>query len=468
MAKFLIGTDPEMIIVGAGGLPVSAEALIGAGKDVPLVINEEVSVHEDNILVEFNISPAKNAMDFVKKNIMALYLINEQFLKPKGLKISRDCFAEFERKYLVTEQAMAVGCSPEFDALTGDIIDPPVFADGFAGRSAGGHVHVGYENENYADSMMIVKLLDLHLGIPSLILDPDTRRRQIYGKPSSYRRTEGLKVEYRTLSNFWIFEKTLMEWIYEVVAKVVDEVKSGAIIDDDLYITVRQTIENNDIETAQKLISQNALLMPYGEKMDILALIEQTDSPFLKEFLVADQGRVEVVAVEAESEFEMNRKRNQEFSPSRVEEPAAHVPVVKDPVAQYEESAQKPYAKKHAPKPSLKSTSNLRSLDEVVKQRIREDLAAMDDFADLNAAPEGSIVVDGEIISEEGRKEGWMEFSGLRPAYDSVQVDTETPVLEEDIPMPYEVNVEDDDDDEDEEENNDFFADDFGDEDDED
>ncbi len=445
MARFLIGTDPEMIILGAGGLPVSAEALIGAGKDVPLVINEEVSVHEDNILVEFNISPAKNAMDFVKKNIMALYLINEQFIKPKGLKISRDCFAEFEKKYLVTEQAMAVGCSPEFDALTGDIIDPPIFADGFAGRSAGGHVHVGYENENYADSMMIVKLLDLHLGVPSLILDPDTRRRQIYGKPSSYRRTEGLKVEYRTLSNFWIFEKTLMEWIYEVVAKVVDEVKSGTIIDDDLYITVRQTIENNDIETAQKLISQNALLMPYGEKMDILALIEQTDSPFLKEFLVADGGKVEIVAVEAESEFEANRKRNQEFTPS-MPEPVAHVPVVKDPVAQYEESSQNPYSKKYNQKPSTKKLPTLMPLDEIVRNRLQENVPDLDFFLDNQAAPEGHEVADGEAVPAP-MGAGFYEFSvgGNRTRIYPVEAAGDTLVVNEDeeIPMPF---ADDDDD----------------------
>lgn len=401
MTKFLIGTDPEVIILGAGGLPVSAEALIGAGKDVPLALNEEVSVHEDNILVEFNIAPAKTAMDFVKKNIMALYLINEQFLKPKGLKISRDCFAEFDAKYLQTEQAMAVGCSPEFDALTGDIIDPPVFMDGFAGRSAGGHVHIGYENENYADSMMLVKMLDLHLGVPSLLLDPDTRRRQIYGKPSSYRRTEGLKVEYRTLSNFWLFEKTLMEWVYEVVAKVVDEVKSGTIIDDDLYITVRQTIENNDVETAQKLISQNSLLMPYGEKLDVLNLIEQKDNAFLKEFLVADQGQVEVVAVEAESEFEANRKRHQEFTPS-VEEPALHAPAVKDPVALYEEASQALQHKKRIGK-----SNKIPRTGSIVTAGTRGDERPF--IVDLSSA---LAVEDIPVAPVDGRElpEGWVGF----------------------------------------------------------
>lgn len=319
MADFLLGADPEFIIIDPSGAPVSSEGLIGHGKDSPIAIDEEVGVHEDNILVEFNIAPATSSIDFLKKNVKALYLINLLFLKDKNLLISQDCYADFDPQYLDTEQAQAVGCSPEFDAISGDILDPPVFEDGSTGRSAGGHVHIGYPNENLVDSMMIVKMLDLHLGVPSLVLDKDTKRRRLYGKASSYRRNEGLKVEYRTLSNFWLFNKKFIEWVYEVCAKVVNEVLSGTVIDDDTYMRARQVINTNDKAAAEELIIENALLMPYGEDVDIVSLLYGEEGSFIKDFVLSKTSDIEIIAEDAESDFEQQVKRP---SSKRLIEPA--------------------------------------------------------------------------------------------------------------------------------------------------
>ena len=45
--------------------------------------------------------------------------------------------------------------------------------------------------------------MDYTLGLDSLLLDSDTRRRSMYGRAGSFRFKE-YGIEYRTLSNFWI------------------------------------------------------------------------------------------------------------------------------------------------------------------------------------------------------------------------------------------------------------------------
>lgn len=304
---FKLGSDPEFILL-KNGQPFSAEGVIGHGKFDPLDLGNQVVVHEDNILVEFNIAPANSMTEFLKNNIKAVYTIHNKFLKDKELLISKECYAEFDAQALATEQAQSVGCSPEFDAITGEMLDPPKLA-AVPARTAGGHVHIGYPNENLFESMAIIKTLDLYLGIPSLILDPDKKRRALYGKASSFRRTDGVKVEYRTLSNFWLFDKDLMEWVWNVVDKVVNDVLSGVILDDDLYLRVREAINTNNEEEARKIIAETPdMILPKGNSLDILEKIYAEDA-FLKEFIDADIAEIaDVIDVEEMSEFDLKAK----------------------------------------------------------------------------------------------------------------------------------------------------------------
>ena len=306
--SFKIGTDPEVILL-LNDLPFSAEGVVGGDKYEPRQLNGDVKVHEDNILVEYNTKPASNKIEFIREIVSSVYAIHHELLKEKGIKISKACFADFDDKYLQTMQAQTIGCTPEFDAATCEMIEPPTL-ETFTGRSAGGHIHVGYENENEFDSMMIIKMLDLHLGVPSLIVDTDVRRRQLYGKASSFRRSEGIKVEYRTLSNFWTFNTALISWVYDTVAKVVDDVAKGVVIDDDLYLKVREAINTNNVELAKELIESYKLIIPTVDGEDILEAI-YSDDVFLSEFVNNIPGEtISFETKEEESEFESREKRN--------------------------------------------------------------------------------------------------------------------------------------------------------------
>lgn len=102
---FSLGSDPELILLSEEG-PLSAEGIIGHGKFDPLDLGEGYAVHEDNILVEFNTPPAKNSIEFLRSHVKALKVIHDKFLKDKNIRISKECFAEYDPKYLQTEQAL--------------------------------------------------------------------------------------------------------------------------------------------------------------------------------------------------------------------------------------------------------------------------------------------------------------------------------------------------------------------------
>src|SRR5690606_23808291 len=122
----------------------------------------------------------------------------------------------FEQEEMDDPRAMLFGCTPDYNAWLGleveNILPSP--ADNPFLRTAGGHLALGYDNPNREANVAVVKLADALLGIPSIILDGDNRRRQLYGKAGSYRHT-GFGVEYRTLSSFWLKDEKHIGWAWD-------------------------------------------------------------------------------------------------------------------------------------------------------------------------------------------------------------------------------------------------------------
>jgi len=124
-------------------------------------------------------------------------------------------------------------------------------------RTCGGHIHIGYDNPSIETSEKIVYAMDMMLGLDSIILDSDVKRRSMYGKAGSFRfKPYGL--EYRTLSNFWIKNDKSIEWTYDRTIKAIELVNKGLI--DDLIekysSEVQFIIDNNNVEGSIELSSK--------------------------------------------------------------------------------------------------------------------------------------------------------------------------------------------------------------------
>lgn len=248
MSHFTIGADPELFLRSLStGKLVSAVGKIGGSKHDPLPISQEGhAIQEDNVAVEFNIPPANNADSFVKDLNFVLDNLKERVSK-LGLVFTHEAAASFPEEELQTPEAQMFGCEPDFDAWDCMENDRPCASDQNL-RSCGGHVHVG----TTLNKIQIVRAMDIFLGVPSVVLDKDIDRRKLYGRAGAHR-PKSYGVEYRTLSNFWIWSDDLKKWVFEQTNKAVSFVESGNTLPDDLAPIVRSCINNGDMEAYEYL-----------------------------------------------------------------------------------------------------------------------------------------------------------------------------------------------------------------------
>lgn len=216
-----LGADPEVFLLKDGDFTSVIEK-IGGTKHHPLQIEgmpKGFTLQEDNVALEFGIPPAKSSAIFVK------YI---QSVMKQGLnKVPEHQFStlscvKFPKKELAHPFAQIFGCEPDFNAWTGEMNPRPIAPDPDL-RSAGGHVHL----ETDLDPKLMGQALDLFLGIPSLLMDiSGAERRKFYGRAGAIRfKPYGL--EYRVLSNFWIFKPKLIRWVWSEAHRAEQFVKEG-------------------------------------------------------------------------------------------------------------------------------------------------------------------------------------------------------------------------------------------------
>ena len=213
---YLIGIDPEVFVVNKKSKDiVPSIGLIGGSKHFPMKVNKG-ALQEDNVMAEFNIDPAGSLKEFNENIEEVLGHLDARLATTgheydKTFKTSHD----FSSKDLKDPQALQFGCDPDFNAYTLDknpIIDPKMVGNF---RMCGGHIHLGFPE---ADSHPMVRVfaarwMDILVGAPLSKLDPDSVRKNFYGKAGNFR-IKDYGIEYRTPSNFWLSSKNLIEFVW--------------------------------------------------------------------------------------------------------------------------------------------------------------------------------------------------------------------------------------------------------------
>lgn len=223
MEKITLGSDPELFgfSVETGRIGSFAGRL-GADKWNKRYATDDVRIQEDNVLIEYDINPHDEFEGF-SANIQRGLDICYAEANKLGMSIAEGvCSHIFSQAELQSfhESAFIFGCEPDFNALTGTRNPKPEASDPGL-RTCGGHIHIGYNNiiPVTAESQQIMGVMcDYFLGLPSLLIDNDDRRRELYGKAGAVRFKE-YGVEYRTLSNFWIFQPRMRRWAFDQVQK---------------------------------------------------------------------------------------------------------------------------------------------------------------------------------------------------------------------------------------------------------
>lgn len=218
IARVLIGSDPEMFVRNMGGID-HAIGRVGGSKQNPLVVNCG-ALQEDNVLLEFNTDPTDMESIFLK-NIREVMKQAEDRMMFQGLELAPNVSSHvYESMSGFPDSAFVFGCDPDYNALTGDKNPTPAAADPNL-RTAGGHIHLGWGHLGTVtkeDQQKVGVMCDYFLGLPSLLMDTDDRRRELYGKASAVR-FKPYGVEYRTLSNFWIWNDDTVLWAFRQAQK---------------------------------------------------------------------------------------------------------------------------------------------------------------------------------------------------------------------------------------------------------
>lgn len=247
--NFTIGCDPEIFLQRADGSLKSVIGLLGADKWTPRPLTDRGhAVLEDNVAVEFNIPPCNSFEDFVREVKATMGMVKE--ILPSDLQYNMESARSFPAEELNCEAAWKFGCEPDFNAWTQDENPKPVASDKNL-RSCGGHIHVGSDLA-VADPVRVIRAMDLFLGVPSTRLDAGTLRRELYGKAGAFR-FKPYGVEYRTLSNFWIFSDSLLQWAYQGTQRALEFVASGKEIEVGHQALIQECINNNNKDAYNEL-----------------------------------------------------------------------------------------------------------------------------------------------------------------------------------------------------------------------
>jgi len=241
-----LGADPEVFLVDAKGKHISAIGLIKADKWHPLQIpnmQKGFTLQEDNVALEYGIPPASSADEFVA-HIAAVMERSKDWLN--GLSFSKLSCTVFDKDQMNHPMAHVFGCEPDFNAWTGEPNIKPEPPHKYM-RSAGGHIHV----ETKKDPLLVSKNMDLFLSVPAVLMDKGEERKKLYGKAGAHRE-KPYGVEYRSLSNFWIFDEKLIRWAWKQTERALNS--KVPVNDLETYIDI--AVNKNDKTMARALINE--------------------------------------------------------------------------------------------------------------------------------------------------------------------------------------------------------------------
>lgn len=259
--QLLVGADPEVFVQQAGKY-LSAYGMIPGNKENPYAVDNG-AVQVDGMALEFNILPADSSETFLFNITSVMQQLREMV---PGFDVVADPVATFTEEYLKEQppEALELGCDPDYNGWTLQENKKPDFR--LPMRTGAGHVHIGFSeglpvNEEHLKLCgRMAKQLDFYLGLPSVLLDPDVRRRSMYGQAGAFR-PKHYGVEYRVLSNFWLKQNELIEWVFNNSTSGLLRMRDGEELVEQ-YGDIQAVINSSDKAEASRIIEQAGIPMP--------------------------------------------------------------------------------------------------------------------------------------------------------------------------------------------------------------
>ena len=222
-----VGMDGEFFLLDSNTFtPRSSIGIIGGEKGDPVLCNGGGYL-EDCVAVEINPRPASKSegKEVFADNILAC--INEVQAKviPLNLMVDISPALLFPADQLLNRNAMVSGCSPSYNAWTREKVRPVDLAS-TQWRYASGDIHLSWEQledkeDRREEKLLAVKMIDIAMTCAEVMCSEPNERRFGYGRPGICRPTP-YGIEYKSASNFWMDNRAMMEWAWQVGMWTID------------------------------------------------------------------------------------------------------------------------------------------------------------------------------------------------------------------------------------------------------
>lgn len=276
MSKVIInptfGTDIEFALVDKDtDKLISAVNRIGGTKQFPLQIASEIYRQEDNVAAELSMEPTKT-WPLLRNRIMRGKSALEKYVSSQNLKIKALSSGIYDDDQLTTPESREFGCSPTLNAYTKNFNQLPCAEDTNL-RTFGFHLHIGFPQTaeintfKLSDICRYIIYCDAFLGIPSIIMDRDNRRRELYGKAGEFRskkinedKKEILIIEYRVLGGNLLFNTKTTTHVFKLLEKAIKNFNMNTKLPEDK--TIRNIINTADINSAMDVCNELKIDIP--------------------------------------------------------------------------------------------------------------------------------------------------------------------------------------------------------------
>lgn len=229
---FKFGADPELFIFDKDDRPVPACGLIPGTKQYPFPVDKG-AIQVDGTAAEFNIDAANTFEEF-SGNIDIVLEQLRSFLPP-GHTLKAVPFVRWDQAVFdaMPDDAKELGCSPDFNAWTGEQNNPPDRPETDKTLAvAAGHIHIGWTDEASPTDLQhimncrdLVKQLDWYVGSWSVKHDTDPTRRSMYGRAGACR-YKPYGVEYRVLGNFWVLDPKMRLLVWNRMQTAINNMRA--------------------------------------------------------------------------------------------------------------------------------------------------------------------------------------------------------------------------------------------------
>lgn len=220
-----LGCDPELFVIG--DLPKGkGKGVIGAERIMsePLVTPTKGRVVLDGVQIELNPNYSY-CREILSGNVANTIRMAAEKASSAKCKLSLTPLVEMDPVEMerLSERSKMLGCNPSF-TIYKNIAPVEELTQGHTLiRSLGGHIHLSSLSTTrlgtvpFENPERTVKVLDVMLGIPCVMLDQDplnAKRRELYGRAGEYRFQGKSRLEYRTLSSFWLRSRWLTSLVF--------------------------------------------------------------------------------------------------------------------------------------------------------------------------------------------------------------------------------------------------------------